>query len=1353
MAGKLTIRRAGNFLPTMCLVGLLVVIGIIAWLCTAGLPGCALRYIEAEAAQAGLSLSIEKIRLSPRSGLAFKAEKVKLTLKQEDAAPVALNIRKAQIAISLARILSGEFQPDNIHIARGKLTVPLSNTPGDSLELSNIDIYTSFLKNGRGINSTLSASLHNIGIKTKILLTNDLSNPDTEQSQKETLADSLESATRQLAEFRPYLQTAKRQLDHQQWDADKHPELEFSIFLGKQQRAEVIANIPSYEVRQFHFRDASLKATAENNTLSIDHLQFKTTDPDTAVTMQCGYDWVERELEFNTKSTAPLIHMLNSYLGNNAPAVLSKIQSAPDSTPTIQLNGNANFSEDFALNRIALRGIIEHKNLKIASTAVDSLRLSFFMKDGQFNIDTFNLTLPDGFFNATAQSSETRGHAEIDFSLSDETLLTLVKDLSATPGLKLPEGLTFASNLKVRARADMSLTPFEKGKSRFEDLIPTLHSCDIQFNTEDINYHGTQLSTPAFTLHIDGIDYNGPDIKAETIKLDALVKEAGNVEKEARLSDLVINLQFCNLNIADAGKTISLENAELRTSTSAVQWQKAALDKLHATAGISRFYVNTDDITGSFQSGELSSKLSASSLTYDATTADGVFLELSVPEGLRLADTWKNMQKDMLLQADIQKLRQNNTFQATNTKLNIRNIAENQLVLDFNSDIGKETAKMHAIATLRPDKLIKLSDVDIQLPLAEARPLLGDEPIKELQLPKMLKANGSALINSQSGQLIDCNYHIQLPELVRVCQNIHVIKGKKIPLQLTVNGSFSTRDNGTMYYDADVQARHKLGELSIHVSGNPLRECHITGKNTIPIDIINALIDNADAHWIMRDFRCTPGVTRNIISDINTTIRYDKGIYVHALCKAELYNMDFLLGAIRDKVDEKGNPTGEEYLRTDLGSDPYSRIKEGKCDVEVLVQMDCIDKNGKALPERIRINLINPDLLYDNQPWLKRNNFKGGALTSRITGEAVRFNIENSTISLHKLKGTCYPAYSIGMYYAPIQHFLEDVILHNPADIETDYCIFPLSRNCDVPMKGLILAKATTGAGFQFLGTTIPLDNFSGFINISDDDVYLDRMNAQCWGGAMDGSLRIGFSGKHTTLDGYFVANNMNLKNIVASYGENFTPATCNGFIRFQADKPELEDVRAYGQVHLTDGDLMQIGLFRPIANLIADIPGNLSKLEESVQKNQATKKSNWINRLVRSIFDSSSSAIDTMQTSAYKIPFANHFLRYGIDEAFSRFDITKGHLITRDMKAKGYNLNVAVQLDIDLDTLTLNGDLWPKISSVPTVLISPITILSDFLIDIELYGDLLSPKWKFGLSKKLKTESPSLSTESQKKE
>ena len=55
-----------------------------------------------------------------------------------------------------------------------------------------------------------------------------------------------------------------------------------------------------------------------------------------------------------------------------------------------------------------------------------------------------------------------------------------------------------------------------------------------------------------------------------------------------------------------------------------------------------------------------------------------------------------------------------------------------------------------------------------------------------------------------------------------------------------------------------------------------------------------------------------------------------------------------------------------------------------------------------------------------------------------------------------------------------------------------------------------------------------------------------------------------------------------------------------------------------------------------------------------------------WADKVIRAVFDTGSSAIDTVQDSAYKVPFANHFLRYGIDEAFARFELKCRRLVLR---------------------------------------------------------------------------------------
>lgn len=1350
MAGKLTIRRVGNFLPLVCLVALLVVAGLIIWLSTVGIPGCAVRHIEAEAAKAGIPVSIDKIQLVPRAGLAVKAEGISLKMPQPGAPDATLKLRKAQLAFSLARLLDGDTTPQNLRIKGGSINLPTGESKTELLKLDHVDINVAFPPQANGISARINTFLNGIELDTQIVLsrkTKEQQNAESVQDAGKPLLD-LEETGKMLAAHRSILQKVQKTLAAQSWDKKQHPLLKLKVYGGATWKSELTAWIPSFDFDYIHVRDTSVEAHFENNTFTINKLNLQTVNPDSKVSLQAAYDLTTRELEFNTKSSAPIVNILDDYIDDEQAPLLKKIKSGPGNPPIIELSGSAGFTEDYALNRITLRGKLDHENIQLGSTRIEHLLLSFFVRDGNFNIDNFLLSLPEGHLKASAQAENGTGTAKIDINLSDETLVTLARDFCQMPDLKLPAELAFGQNIKLRANCTVASAIFEPGKTRIEDLLPTLKSCQVQFNAEHISWEQAQAQITSLTLTLDDIDLSGKDVAIGMIELKGYTREATAIDPAAAASNLVYDIHLESLRTGDNFHALSIGKAAIRASLESAHTQTAAIEALHASAELSDFHTNWHNGLNALRSDKIFAKVRAQKASYDKTQAQGLSADITIPEGLRYTDGWKNMQRDAEVSITVDELHHNGNFNLTGGKLHLLNTDADECRMNFNGNIGKEKLDFSCTASLEHDRFLLINNLDAAIPAASLAPLVGGEPLEELKLPRLITIEGDILFDTKTSRLVKTHYDVYIPELVRVCKNVHVHKGMEIPLSLKVNGEFSTAEDGNMHYAASIAAIHRWGALEIDVEGNPLKECHITGSNTIPVNVINALIDNADAHWIMRDFRCTDGVTQNIITDIDTTIRYDKGIYVHALCKAHLKYMEFMLGALRDKYDANGKETGEEYLRTDLGKNPYTLVKEGKCDVEVIVQLDCVDEKGTPLPERIRINLTNPDLLYDNRPWLKRNGFKTGALTSRITGEAVRFNIEDCTISLHKLKGNCYPSYSIGMYYAPIQHYMEDIILKDPVDIETDYCIFPISRHCDVPMKGLIKAYGATGAGFRFLGTTIPFTNFSGFINISDTDVYLDRMNAETWGGAMNGSLRIGFSGEHTTLDGYITARGLNLKDIVASYGSEFTPATCSGFIRFQASRPELNDVVAYGQVSLKDGNLMQLGLFRPIGSLLSDMPGHLSKLQQSVITKAEEAPPTWADKLIRFVFDSGSETLNTVQESSYSIPFANHFLRYGIDEASARFDIKNGHLITRDMKAKGYNLNVNTQLDINLDTLTVKGDLWPKISSVPTAIISPITILSKFLIDIDIYGDLLHPQWKFGLSKKLKGETPSITGE-----
>lgn len=97
MAGKLKIKRNGGCLPTLSLLVLLLLGGVLAWLSLAGLPGSVLRDIEQEAAAAGVPVKIGAVKLAPGSGLALKVENVSLTVPQPGAPDANLTVRKLRV--------------------------------------------------------------------------------------------------------------------------------------------------------------------------------------------------------------------------------------------------------------------------------------------------------------------------------------------------------------------------------------------------------------------------------------------------------------------------------------------------------------------------------------------------------------------------------------------------------------------------------------------------------------------------------------------------------------------------------------------------------------------------------------------------------------------------------------------------------------------------------------------------------------------------------------------------------------------------------------------------------------------------------------------------------------------------------------------------------------------------------------------------------------------------------------------------------------------------------------------------------------------------------------------------------
>lgn len=278
----------------------------------------------------------------------------------------------------------------------------------------------------------------------------------------------------------------------------------------------------------------------------------------------------------------------------------------------------------------------------------------------------------------------------------------------------------------------------------------------------------------------------------------------------------------------------------------------------------------------------------------------------------------------------------------------------------------------------------------------------------------------------------------------------------------------------------------------------------ITGDSTLSLSTLDSLIDLNDAHEIMRDFHEHHN-SKTELSNIKVTLDYANGVAVDSDCLVKLSHIDYMLGVVQ--VDEHGRET----VRTDLGNSPHTTINSCSCRVQAHVRTG-MKKEGKSLPEEAVVTIRDAYLNYDNTPWLRKQDFSTLSLgdlgkqaqlpkMSEIRGESIIIDIENSYVQLNKVGGdSVYPAYAFGMFFPDLQHFMKDIILPYPAEVYTDYCLFPIYEDCKQPMSGLISAKVSGSAGYRFLGTTIPIKRFSGFIHLTDDSVYLDRMNSLTWG-------------------------------------------------------------------------------------------------------------------------------------------------------------------------------------------------------------------------------------------------------------
>ncbi len=1294
-------------LPAISLVVLLLLAGSFVWLSTVGLPQWLLRDIEAAAAREGIHLHIGRIRLSPSSGLALRAHNVRLYAAQGDAQPLA-HIHKATVGLGFMALLQGEVRPHMVQVHGAELSLPC--TGGEkSLQLTD-GTFAATIHNNEHVRLS-SAALKLAGIPIRLRGSFPLPASSSNAPSTGTESPPLDLA----AELRPYqetIDTIQRFIARQAWTPDNSPGIDLGIEDSHGLQLTVQALVPRFDHEQFHFRDAVLNAAYRQGSIIINTLHFTTIDPDATMTLQGGYDLAHNRAGFSLESTAALARMAEALDIPEANEWLARYRHDDNCPPTITLRGDVSLEEDYSPKSISVRGRVQQEQFSYGDTQVERMGLSFYYNDGSFNIDQLSLHFPEGTVSLSAAGSGEKGggRARVAMDVEVPLLLRLINEFTEEQ-VTLPDDLSLQGRLRFEADARLDMPSFVAGQTDWRHYVPSLHELELRLGIDQASHMGCELKSPLLELNLRGIRHDAD-----------LIPDA---------------VEDATLSFSAAGATVPRGEGK----------KAVTLSKADLNLQLSGLHANSEDISLAHASGDL--KLGE--LVFNDLRVGQMELTLDELHQLRpLEANWRHMLQQAALRLNTSEMHSGNTLLGKlDTAVSLRKEGAIDLSLKLERDDRVLELDLHP--ELHEDGLLVLEDVEVELPAAAFGPLLelaGVGEIPHIRLPELVRIAGNAAIDTEKGQLRAADASLSIPHLVRTPGSVNAaLKGREVPLALDATVKARARSSGGLAMDGTLTLTHKAGtlgkpdnrELKLDYSADTDGLIRLSGSNSIDVCTLDAIIDNEDAHYILRDFR-TGGTTRTHALIHSATIDLSRGFNMTADCEVDVDNFEFQLGAMEEILDERGKPTGRERLRQDFGPNPFVAFNKARAGVQILYRLRSHDEQGNPQPDIGRITINNADILYDNRPWMRRKAITGGPAESRLQGKQVIIDIQNSFVEIVDVAGKVYPAYALGAFYDDLQGYMSMAHLPRPASVEAAHCVFPIASDCTREMEGCVRLMAKE-AGFSFLGTTFPLRNFSGFVWLHDDAVYLDRLNAACWEGSLNAAVDINYGGKHTTFDGFATVQNMNLKLIAGSYGSEQKDALCNGQIRFRAHSPELQDVEAYGDLHIVNGDLMSLSVFQPVGELITDLPGYFLALEKEAT-DETKQQPGWISRGASALFRAAGKLVDGVGDqigyATNNIPFANHFLRYDLQEVHGQFLIDRGWLRTRNLKALGYNLNVSLRLGINLDSLEIQGNIWPQISSVPTIILSPLTFLSQYVVDINIYGTVEDLKWKFGLDKRL---------------
>ncbi len=1330
---------------------LLVCFALIVYLASVGIPRFVLDKVERLALQQGIELKIDSARLGYGSGLSFLLRDIDIALEDKSLQVPHLSLGRVRVGLRVSPLLHGEVKPYLVIIKRGKFNIPCSKGGNEGITISDINV-TCAVKNNDVLQIVSTTPLDVEGIKIS-LKADLLSRHEEHINYQGGISTTLygERLSKFFNENQSKIQLAYDILAAQHWGDSAVPRVSVSYNNINTPRSSFTACLPNFKYENFEFNDINFEGAYSNDSVTIHKLQLHLNDvnkstgylkpAETKLLLQGSYDLENRKLAFILNSDMPLLSMASDLIKPEDFKIIERVSFSSKEHAEIRLQGDIDFDSQFEPNQASVLGYLQQKNIRLNDSTIDELVVSFFYQDGNFAIDQAQLKIGDGYISAESSLKEGAGQIEIDAKLTLQQLRTLANAAETDEfSLEIPQDLSVVGAIDFHAEASMLSPDFQIGKKALNEFLPEIESLKLALTVPQLTYSGIDLIHSKFIIDVDKLYAFATTSKtlAESVNCHLDVGEASFKQMLGDVATKFIDSQISEgLELMRLNKNQELRNIEFNLNLAQILFEEVSPEGRRSNPSVEGV------------------SLAATAQGFKGPLVEVEQFELNIDnlEKVNLAKPFEASIKDSHLVLEAREVTYKDIaieYIKSNTSFESLKSFEADLHVVFNQSLHQS---IQTAISLAEDGCLRFTNIQAEVPSDFINAVLPSDSLSNLGLSldnQVVKLDGEMemSITDNDMQFLKCGLNIDVPSLVK--NGVKVKPFKEISNALAIKASIDVhRDSlGSILFNVPhfsliQDGRSLTGSMESNESGVFL----FAANSTLLLSTIDHWVDDHLAHLIMRDFSMDNDSQLNI-TDMKLTVDVRDGLVVQANTHVDLSNVEALLGTYERVPDPDGTLNQEDIKNKDKYYQLQSKINQGHADVVVDLKYDAAPKGEKRPLSKAIIEINNATMVFDNRPWLEYKKIKGGASTSKLTARSIVLDTKNNFVGIHDTSGTVYPDYSIGTFFAPLRNFLEVLSLKHPVKVETHYCQFPIHKSSKVQMDGAIAMSSDKEFILKLLGLKMPINQFSGFIDFQDKGVYLDRLNGIFCEGVADARVLITLGGESTGYDGELILQSCNLEKIAELVDNEQSRAFVNSNIRFRSNDMRTESLEAYGHINITEGDLLKLRIFSPIADMINNLPTLIDKQEELINSGKIIpRKLTLYEKVSSKVKEGTAVVVETFcsglshvanafgQTTS-NIPGANYLFEYNLRNASADFVIGDGVLSSQNLYASGSNLAVNSSLHIDLKRMYIQANLWPRLSSLVSLMLSPITVISDGIIDINLHGTFDDLSWNVVFSR-----------------